>query len=133
MIGKTKVHGRQLLGLRSLRFELATPRPTALTLTVRRDPSQDPNALLFDVTTHGNGTETKFDGSFELLDAAGSVTHVIEFQDGSAQAYSTLVAADPNKTAVEEVVIVSPKFTVRAGGAVAEFEARETTRHVVGK
>ena len=131
MIGQSQIHGRRLRGLKSLSFALLTARPTSMRIVVRRDPSQDPNALLFAQTTNRNGTETKFVGSFELVDAGGAVTHNVEFEQGSAQSYSTTVPGDPNLPAVEEVVIITPKFTIHAAGKVAAFEARETTRHKV--
>ena len=131
MIGATRIHNKSLMGLVSLAFSLLTARPTAMKIVVRRDPSQDPNALLFHLTTNENGTETKFAGSFELRDAAGHTTHIIEFEDGSAQGYVTLVMDDPNQPAVEEMVVIAPKFTIKAAGKVAAFNSRER-RHIPG-
>jgi len=133
MIGNTTIHGKPLLGLLALWFKLSTPRPAAMAITVWRDPSKDPNALLFGLTTNKNGTETTFDGTFEQLDAGGNVTYTVEFKKGSAQSYKTIVSDDRNKPAIEEVVIVAPKFTIKAGGKVAEFDSREFNRRPGGQ
>ena len=131
MIGATTINSRQLLGLRSVTFDLVSERPPAMRIITGRDPAKGPNALGFALTTHGDGTTTKFDGSIQLRDVQGSPTYRVEFWNASCASYKTAASAEATAAGREEWVIIAPKFKIEAGGKLAEFESRETTRHEI--
>ena len=129
MIGQSNIGGKKLLGLIWFKVELGTLRPTILKIKIRRNLVADPNCHLFGLTTNEKGTETKFSGSIELRNAAGTVTHVVEFSEASALSYETKVSDDPVAPAVESFELIAPKFTIKAAGKTAEFASREK-RHI---
>jgi hypothetical protein len=126
MIGRVTLNGNRKPGVFTTTWRIghavaAGKRANVIEIMLELDPSQQPSPDGFALATHGDGTETRFDGSLELRDAAGAITYILSFEAGSLRKWNQTVSEQPGEPAREHWEIIAKKFGIAAAGDRVDF------------